>query len=155
VLRLEDMISHIHPDDRARVIVEVERAQRTGDPFEDEFRVIIPDGSERWLAVRGRTVDEPNRNDARKRRMGVVFDITERKRAEERSREVLEAAPNAMIMVSQEGKISLVNAAVESVFGYTRDQLIGCPIEMLIPERFRGHHLDHRESYFAHPEMRA
>ena len=116
---------------------------------------MIPGGSERWVLARGRTADEPNGSGARKRRMGAVLDITERKRAEERSREVLEAAPNAMIMVSQEGKISLVNAAVESVFGYPRDQLIGCPIEMLIPERFRGHHLDHRESYFAHPEMRA
>jgi formate hydrogenlyase transcriptional activator len=57
-------------------------------------------------------------------------------------------------MVTREGKISLVNAAVEAVFGYTRDQLIGCPIEMLLPERFRDHHLDYRESYFADPEAR-
>jgi formate hydrogenlyase transcriptional activator len=80
VLRFENVIDRIHPDDRARVIAEVERTQRTGHPFEDEFRVMIPDGSERWVAARGRTVDEPNHN--RTRRMGVVFDITERKRAE-------------------------------------------------------------------------
>ena len=80
VLRFEDLIGRIHPDDRARVIAEVERAQRTGDPFEDEFRVMIPGGSERWLAARGRTVDEPSHN--RTRRVGVVFDVTERKRAE-------------------------------------------------------------------------
>src|SRR5262245_64499001 len=80
VLRFEDLIGRIHPDDRARVIAEVERAQRTGDSFEDEFRVMIPDGGEQWVAARGRTVDEPSHN--RTRRVGVVFDVTERKRAE-------------------------------------------------------------------------
>ena len=83
MLRLEDMFGRIHPDDRARVIVEVERAQRTGETFADEFRVMIPNGSERWIAARGRAVDDSDRNDARKRRMGVMFDVTERKRAEE------------------------------------------------------------------------
>src|SRR5262245_17893524 len=80
VLRFDDIMGRIHPDDRARVIAEVERAQRTGDPFEDEFRVMIPEGGERWGATRGRTVDEPSHN--RTRRMGVVFDVTQRKRAE-------------------------------------------------------------------------
>jgi formate hydrogenlyase transcriptional activator len=81
VLRLADIIGRIHPDDRPRVIVEIERVQRTGEPHEDEFRVVIPDGSELWIASRGRTVDEPNGNSAR--RMGVMYDITERKRAEQ------------------------------------------------------------------------
>jgi PAS domain S-box-containing protein len=85
VLRVEDMIGRIHPDDQPRVIVEVERAQRTGEPFEDEFRVINPDGSERWIATKGRTVAEAGGNGAR--RMGVMFDITQRKRAEEGFRE--------------------------------------------------------------------
>src|SRR5262249_10390317 len=82
VLRLEDIIGRIHPDDRARVIVEVERAQRIGDSFEDEFRVVTSDGRERWVAVRGRPVDEHTRDGVRKRRVGAVFDITARKRAE-------------------------------------------------------------------------
>jgi formate hydrogenlyase transcriptional activator len=81
VLRVKDMIGRIHPDDRARVIAEVERTQQAGVTFEGEFRVVIPDGSERWVAARGRTVDKPSHN--RTRRMGVVFDITERKRAEQ------------------------------------------------------------------------
>jgi len=83
VLRLEDIIGRIHPDDRARVVVEVERAQRTGVFFAGDFRVLIPDGGERWVAARGRTVDESGRDGARKRRMGVMFDVTERKRAEQ------------------------------------------------------------------------
>jgi PAS domain S-box-containing protein len=81
LLRLEDMIGRIHPDDRPRVVVEVERAQRTGEPFEDEFRVMIPDGSDRWVTTRGRTVAASGRNSAR--RVGVMFDITQRKQAEQ------------------------------------------------------------------------
>jgi PAS domain S-box-containing protein len=83
VLRLEDVIGRIHPDDRARVVVEVESAQRTGVFFAGEFRVLIPEGGERWVAARGRAVDESGRDGTRKRRMGVMFDVTERKRAEQ------------------------------------------------------------------------
>ena len=81
VLRFEDIVGRIHPDDRARVIAEVERTQQARVSFDGEFRVIVPDGNERWLAAKGRTADEPNSKAAR--RMGVVFDITERKRAEQ------------------------------------------------------------------------
>ena len=88
VLRFEDLIGRIDPEDRARVIAEVERAEQTKGSFEDEFRVMVPDGSERWVLARGRTVDEPGRNGAR--RMGAAFDITERKRAEQEIRRLKE-----------------------------------------------------------------
>jgi PAS domain S-box-containing protein len=78
VLRFEELIARIHPEDRARVIAEVERTQQAGVSFDGEFRVVIPDGGEQWVAARGRTVD--GRNGVRS--MGVVFDVTERKRAE-------------------------------------------------------------------------
>ena len=47
-----------------------------------------------------------------------------------------------MIMVNAEGRITLVNTQAETVFGYAREELIGHPIEMLVPERFRSHHVD-------------
>ena len=81
VLRFEDIVNRIHPDDRARVITEAERAHRAGISFEGEFRVVIPDRGERWVAARGQSIDDPGGSGAR--RMGVVFDITERKRAEQ------------------------------------------------------------------------
>ncbi|HTL59889.1 MAG TPA: sigma 54-interacting transcriptional regulator [Candidatus Limnocylindrales bacterium] len=83
VLCLQDLIGRIHPHDRDRVIVEVERAQRTGVSFEGEFRVLLPEGGERWVAARGRAVDESGRHGMRKRRVGVMFDVTERKQAEQ------------------------------------------------------------------------
>jgi len=87
--------------------------------------------------------------------IGSAIEISERKQAEQRVRRVLEAAPNAMIMAAQDGEITLVNAAAEAVFGYSRHELIGSRIEMLVPERFRANHPDHRENYFADPSVRA
>ncbi|WP_375542077.1 PAS domain S-box protein [Paraburkholderia sp. CNPSo 3274] len=74
--------------------------------------------------------------------------MTERRRLEERFRQVVEAAPNAMVMVDQDGRIVLVNAQTEKLFGYPRNELIGQSIEALVPERFRGRHPEYRVSFF-------
>jgi PAS domain S-box-containing protein len=58
-------------------------------------------------------------------------------KSEELFRQVVEAAPNAMVMINASGKIEMVNAQTERVFGYPREELLGQPIEMLVPERFR------------------
>jgi len=87
--------------------------------------------------------------------LASIIDITERKRAEERFRQVIEGAPNGMVMVGREGKIALVNLQIEKSFGYSRDELLGQPIEMLVPERFRGHHLGYRNGFMAEPSTRS
>ena len=80
--------------------------------------------------------------------LAAVVDITERRRLEERFRQVVEAAPNAMVMVDSEGRIVLVNAQTERLFGYSRDNLFGKAIETLVPERFRAGHHGYRAAYF-------
>ncbi|MFD9585325.1 PAS domain S-box protein, partial [Streptomyces sp. NPDC059980] len=60
--------------------------------------------------------------------------------AEERFRGLLEAAPDAMVIVDDTGTIRLVNAQTEALFGYRREELLGHPVELLVPGRFRAHH---------------
>jgi PAS domain S-box-containing protein len=83
-----------------------------------------------------------------------VLDITARKRAEERLRLTLEAAPVALVMVDRNGQITLVNAQAEQIFGYTRTELVGRTVETLVPERFRAQHPGHRTTFLGSPSAR-
>ena len=74
--------------------------------------------------------------------------------AEEQFRSVLESAPDAIVIVNEKGRILLVNAQTEKLFGYSKDELADQPVEMLIPERFRPNHVSHRRAYVAKPRMR-
>jgi diguanylate cyclase (GGDEF)-like protein/PAS domain S-box-containing protein len=89
--------------------------------------------------------------------VGVVVtfvDITERKRAQERFRLIVESAPNAIVMVNPAGIIVLVNSQTEKIFGYERDELIGQPLEVLVPEHLRNRHLEYRKGFLADHQTR-
>lgn len=87
--------------------------------------------------------------------LASVVDITERKRAEERLRITIEAAPSGMIMVNEQGNIVLVNTQVERLFGYSREELLGQSIEKLVPSKVRDKHPEHRASFFKNPQARS
>jgi PAS domain S-box-containing protein len=151
-IRLGDLRARIHPDDGAQVTAEAQRAQEEDTPFEGELHLPQPDGTDRWLLSKERTVQTSQNSGMQ--RMGVVLDITERKRGEERFRLAVEAMPNAIVMVNQQGKIQMVNALTERLFGYAREELIGQSVEMLLPERFRAGHSTHRTAFFSAPQAR-
>src|SRR5580704_8332168 len=75
-------------------------------------------------------------------------------RAERRYRELLDAAPDAIIEADQDGRILTLNAATEASFGYSRDELLGQPVEVLVPDHVRGSHAGRRAEFRAHPVTR-
>jgi PAS domain S-box-containing protein len=86
--------------------------------------------------------------------MSAIRDISDRKRAEQKFRGLLESAPDAIVIVDGSGTIVLVNSQAVSLFGYRREELLNKPIEMLVPSRFRDRHGKHRTRFFADPNVR-
>ncbi len=93
--------------------------------------------------------------------LGVVRDITERRQAEVSVRKsqamferLFEGSPDAIVASDQQGRIARVNLQAEKAFGYDREELVGQPVEILVPERFRLSHVDDRQVYNASPQVR-
>ena len=86
--------------------------------------------------------------------ISIIRDTTARKKVEARFRGFLEAAPDAIVVVNREGKIVILNTQAERLFKHTRENLLGMPVETLVPERFRGRHVGHRGGFFADPRVR-
>jgi protein-histidine pros-kinase len=91
----------------------------------------------------------------------AIRDITERRqveetlrKSEEKFRAFMESAPDAIVIIDTEGRIALVNAQTEKLFGFPRYELMGRPVELLLPERFRNAHVDHRAAYRSDPRPR-
>lgn len=132
--------------------IELKIAKERGR-IEDEGWRVRKDGSKFWANIIITALHE--KNGSLRGFLKVTRDLTERKRLEERFQLVVEAAPNAMIMVDKDGKIVLVNLQTEKLFGYSRNELLGSPIEILVPARLRGNHPNHRNSFFRDPQARS
>ncbi len=144
----------VHPADRERMKQRVQHVlEHGGGEHESEYRITRPDGSTRWIAGYGGVELDERGKPAFVR--GVSRDITGRKLAEEKFQLVLDAAPNAMIMVDSAGVITFANASATTVFGYSLSELIGRHIETLIPERFRDRHVGDRKGFLSEPSSRA
>ncbi len=86
--------------------------------------------------------------------MSAIRDITDRKRADQKFRDLLESAPDAMVIVNRDGHMVLVNSQAVRLFGWSREELLREPIEILVPHRYRGKHPGNRAGFFAMPRAR-
>ena len=98
---------------------------------------------------------EPIETDEGQFVMISVVDITERVRMQDWFERIVEAAPNAKVIVDERGTIQIVNRAAETLFGYTRAELIGQPIDLLVPESLRARHAGYLRGYVGDARVRA
>jgi PAS domain S-box-containing protein len=151
--------SALHPEDRDRVLSAIEQTLNSDSPYDVECRIIQPGGDVRFVRCRGLVTRNPEGQPLRM--SGTVQDMTDYKLIEEVAKErdlqfklVVEAAPSGMLMVRQDGTISLVNAQIEQMFGYSRDELLGRPVELLLPEHLRQRHAEQRVEFLSSPSLR-
>ena len=152
VLTYEAFEERVHPEDRPTRHAMIQSAIQTNGSYEMEYRIQLPDGTQRWIGGRAHSIGDA-RGKAR-RLLAVSMDVTKRKQAEELFRLATEASPSGSVLVDDRGEIVLVNAHIEKLFGYRRSELIGRPIEILLPDRFKLVHLGHRDRFLKKPEAR-
>src|SRR5947199_1821058 len=131
-------VEGVHPDDFQRCLQTYIAAFDARQPFVMEYRLRRHDGEYRWISDNGVPSYDAQTNFARY--IGSCRDITERKQAEEKFRLVVEASPSGIILVNDRGSIALVNSQTEKLFGYGREELVGKPVEILVPDRFASRH---------------
>jgi PAS domain S-box-containing protein len=108
----------------------------------------------RFAAIVAREAESLRDSEERHRRYAALRRETAEREHADRFRLIVEAAPNAMLIVDAGGVITLVNAQAERLFGYTREEILGQPIEVLVPGQFRTQHPEMREGFFARPSVR-
>ncbi|HET7065519.1 MAG TPA: PAS domain S-box protein [Rudaea sp.] len=138
-------LERVAPDDRARLDSAIEQAIRGDGNIHVEFRIASADKDVRWLVALGKILFTQDHVPAHS--YGVVVDTTERRTVDERFRLLVESMPWAVLLVNEQGVITFGNRQAESMFGYTREQLIGTDVETLMPQRYRNVHAEMRRLF--------
>ncbi len=144
--------SHLHPEDHAATLAAVREHLEGRAPYDAEYRLRTKAGQYRWFRARGQAIWNPAGHATRM--AGSITDITDQKRLQQRFELAVQASPVALLMVDRAGRIVLVNQKAESLFDYPRSELIGQPVELLIPEEWREQHPGLCSAFFAMPQAR-
>ena len=154
-------IKSIHPEDRPRIVESFSAlAQGIVMNWQEEYRVLRPDGTIRWVIDSGLAIHD---KEGRVTRLsGIATDVTQTKHEELRIRQqeqkfraFVENIADGVVIIDREAKIVVVNARTESLFGYTRQELIGLEVHMLLPLELRDRHKTLCADYIRNtPEVR-
>jgi PAS domain S-box-containing protein len=128
--------SCLHPEDHDWVLQEINGHLVHRKAYDVEYRLRTKSAGYRWFRARGQAIWDDAGNATRM--AGSITDVTEQHLLREQFQLAVEASPAALIMVHQDGRILMANSFSKSLFGYTAEELIDQPIEILIPERFRA-----------------
>ncbi len=134
--RLRGLLRRVHPEDRTPLVSTLADALRHQGEFKAEFRIDPDRQAMRWLGIRGHVEESPA--GGRPRFSGVLVDITERKAADLRFQQVVEAAPVAMLMANRDGHVVLANLKAQAVFGRDRQRLVHTELARLLPPATGG-----------------
>lgn len=148
----EHVITRIHPGDLEVMRKARETAINGTGVFFSEFRLLPPSGGARWLTANGEVKYSPDGHATCLH--GVIYDVTERRQAEERFRMVVDGTQTAMIMADSNGNITLANLQAEKVFGYGREELLGNSVDMLLPHNTYANHARKRAGFMENPRAR-
>jgi len=137
----------IHPDDLALIIEVEEKYNRNQiESHSLEYRLKHKSGNYIWVLDRG-MVTEKTGDGKPVKLIGTQTNIDYQKKAEEKIKSFLESAPDAMVITNEKGIVEIINTQAEKLFGYNRKEMIGKPIEYLIPDRHIDNHKSHRDIF--------
>jgi PAS domain S-box-containing protein len=144
-------MTHVVPEDRKVAKQAFEKAF-VSDNFDMECRILWADESIHWISAKGRVYRNPKGDPVRM--LGTVVDVTEQKRSEQRLKEseakfsgIVSISTDAIISIDEDQRITIFNDGAERIFGYSKTEAIGTPLDKLIPERFRKIHRQHVERF--------
>lgn len=151
-LSFETYFSFVHPEDKEMVSTSFEKSITDKKFYDLLHRIKSTSGKAKTIQLLGEVITDSE--GAVIEIIGTCQDVTEQRMAEIKFKGLLESAPDAMVIVNDHGNIQLINRQAEKLFGYSSEELLNEPVELLIPMRYKHKHTSHRDLFFNLPKTR-
>jgi PAS domain S-box-containing protein len=152
ILNYDSWRNRIHPEDIEMIEDLVKLALTGKNEINMDFRCILPDNSIRFMRMLAKVYSDKEKKATRI--IGINMNVTSYKKADEKFKNLLEATPDPMIITNNKGIIEFVNSQAQNLFGYKKSEMIGLPVEIVLPEKFKKAHQHHRDLFFKNPSPR-